>query len=391
MSKKKIAIVHGPLVIGGAEKSLINLLQYVDYTKYEVTLFLKDASGEMMNQINSAVKVSYWGKHIELDYKSYLLSNLKTGHIFSSIKSIYNRCLSRLFVKNWYYNFKYYLKSLPLLSEEYYDVAISYHSLVRDDPMILFNLLKSKKKIGWIHGACRHDKKGTYYRPFSKEYSQLDYLFCVSESVKSIFLEKYPEMRGKTGVMYNLQNFELIRELAKEVTDVRFNGFTIVTVGRLSEEKGQEMIPEIASLLSAKGIDFTWYLVGDGSMKERIKNSLANNKMDNRVILLGAKANPYPYIMNCDLYVQPSFSEGFCVTTFEALVLKKPIIATDVPGMKEQFSEGGAILCEPSIESITKAIIAYKNGSSHIRVNKRNYDDNYNIKEISKLYRVIED
>lgn len=106
---------------------------------------------------------------------------------------------------------------------------------------------------------------------------------------------------------------------------------SIMTVGRLVSVKGQQMIPYTVRLLLNAGHDIHWYLVGDGLLRETVEEEIKKHDVADRVHLLGTQMNPYPYIKNCDIYVQPSFSEGYCTTTMEAKILHKPIVTTDAP------------------------------------------------------------
>lgn len=388
---KKIAFIHESLVTGGAEKSLINLLHYIDYEKYDVTLWLRDDQGELLPQVDSRVKIRFWKEYLEQDYKQLLQRLLKKGCVFSAMISSVCRLLSKSYLQNWHLNYKFFIRSLLPADQTCYDVAISYHSLIRDDIMFLSYAIKAKKKIGWIHGKCRHDQDDPYFEPFSREYPKLDHIFCVSNDSRKLFLEKYPMLSEKTSVMYNLQNFDEIMTLANEKVEESFAQLTLVTVGRLAPEKGQDMIPAIAEKLRSRGHRFVWYLVGDGPIRTSLEQEIVRRDMGDTVFLLGQKMNPYPYIKNCSLYVQPSYSEGFCVTTFEAKILCKSVVVTNVSGMSEQFSHDEAVFCDPEVESLTdgieRAICKLESNDYCLR----SVSADFNQREIEKLYAVIEE
>jgi len=169
-----------------------------------------------------------------------------------------------------------------------------------------------------------------------------------------------------------------------------------VTVGRLGLEKGQEMVPEIVRKLLNNGMEVTWYLVGEGVKRSVIEENIARFNVADHVILLGLKANPYPYMRNCDLYVQPSFTEGYCTTTIEAKILHKPILVTDVPGMREQFQhmENGYIVASPTIDCLYEGIrTLIKDEALRRRFVKRLSDDTMleNEKEMRKLYDYLKE
>ena len=388
---KKIAFIHEALVVGGAEKALINLLHYLDYNQYEVTLWLKDDQGELFSQVDPRVRVKCWKQYINQDYKQLLVDLLKKGRLLSAAYSVCCRALSKIYLHNWHKNYMFYIKSILMADKTNYDAAISFHSLIRSDLMILSYAIRAKKKIGWIHGACRHDYSDPYYEAFAKDYPRLDHFFCVSNASKEMFLEKYPALAKKTSVMYNLQNFDEIRRLASEPVAESFDKLTLVTVGRLSPEKGQDMIPAIAEDLLARGHRFVWYLIGEGPMREMLEREITSRNLSDTVFLLGQKINPYPYIRNCTIYVQPSYSEGFCVTTFEAKILNKTVVVTDVPGMSEQFSRQEAVFCEPEVESLTDGIELALNKRAESAPALSTISDSFNQTELEKFYSVIEE
>jgi len=181
---------------------------------------------------------------------------------------------------------------------------------------------------------------------------------------------------------------------AKEPIDVEMKGLNILTVGRLSTEKGQQMIPATVRLLLDAGYDVHWYLVGDGPLRETIEAEIEKYNVQDHVILLGTQMNPYPYIKNCDIYVQPSFSEGYCTTTMEAKILHKPIVTTDAPGMREQFvsGENGLIVDAMTPQALFEGIRTLLDHPELCQkfvgnLEKETFD---NREELQKLYDFIE-
>lgn len=387
---KKIAFIHGTLVTGGAEKALINLLRFLDYNQYDVTLWLKDDQGELLSQVDPHVRIRYWNSFIEQDYRQLLKKMIRKGRLFSATCSIFYRVISKLFVRDWYINYKYYLKSLFSTEHTKYDMAIAYQSLRRDDLLFLSYAISAKKKIGWIHGKCSHERNNPYHKTFFKEYPKLNHIFCVSRACMGVFLEKHKSLAKKTSVMYNLQDFDGIRSLANEKVEESFDQCTLVTVGRLSPEKGHDMIPAIAKKLLERGRKFIWFLIGDGPMREKLEKEIIRYGLTETVVLLGQKTNPYPYIKNCSLYVQPSYTEGFCLTTFEAKILNAPIVVTDVSGMREQFPNDEAIICQATVDSLTCGIEKAIDNLSHLPDPLYTIDDSFNNTELQKFYSLLE-
>lgn len=356
--KKKIAVFEAPLGIGGVGLALVNMLDQIDYERYDVTLWLENDTGLLQPAVNSHVHIQYWGRENE-DYNEILLTELKRGRLLWCMKSILYRLLSKINVKDYYRNYKYHLKSLPLFTNDVYDCMIVYHGLVRDRLMIASHRFRYRKKVAWIHGRCSHVRSDAYFKPFFAEYKSADKIFCVSEATKELFDAAYPELATKTDVFYNYIDRQMITDKAEELIHEAFDGITFVTVGRLSKEKGQDMIPKTARLLLDAGYSFTWYLLGEGATREEIEQRIEEYAVQKNVVLLGKLSNPYPYIKKCTIYVQPSYSEGYCTSTLEAKVLCKPIVTTDAPGMREQFVNGknGIIVDEMTPEALFDGIV----------------------------------
>lgn len=172
-----------------------------------------------------------------------------------------------------------------------------------------------------------------------KYYKKYNDIICVCKDNKKDFLNIFPSLNNKTKVFYNIINQEEIKKLAQEKIDLlkKGNEVVITTVGRLCEQKGQDRIIIILDELLKLGYNIRWFLVGDGDLREKLEIEIKNKKLEENLILLGTKLNPYPYIKNCDIYVQPSRSEGYCLTLAEAKILEKPIVVTEFAGSFEQI------------------------------------------------------
>ena len=351
MSKKKIAIVHDKLNIGGTEKALISMLKFFDYEKYDVTLWLMNGEGELQSELGNRVRVSYFSND-NFTGRSLVAQYLKAGKFVKLIKSAYCRRKSKHLLNYHLENLKYHIFSLPLITEEEYDCVMVYQGLYLHLLATAISRFKAKKRVAWIHMKFSHSKEQT--EAFKPLYSRFDKIFCVYKDLKDHFIDIY-HMPEKAEVFYNYFDVNEIRNKADETAEFHYPVKNVlVTVGRISKEKGQLMIPEIAERLREKGYDFVWLIIGDGAERERLSSEIINKGLDDTVLLLGNKKNPYPYIKKCTIYVQPSLSEGFCTSTMEAKILGKPIVTTDVAGMNEQFKNGydGIIVEDISPEGI---------------------------------------
>ncbi|MEH7109016.1 glycosyltransferase, partial [Bacillus sp. JJ1764] len=198
----------------------------------------------------------------------------------------------------------------------------------------------AKRKISWVHFDV--SKHGVNKKLYAKLYKKFDNIFAVSEEAKQKLIQQIPIAANKSEVFMNIVQSNLIREMAKEkvIFDYNYKGIKIVTVGRLSREKGQDLAIKVLSKLRKNGYEVRWYCIGDGNSRMEFEELINKYELTKHFILVGTTTNPYPYIASADLYVQPSRHEGFCLTLAEAKCLNKPIITTDFTGAYEQIQDG---------------------------------------------------
>ncbi|MCR4661103.1 MAG: glycosyltransferase [Clostridia bacterium] len=335
MNKNKrqynIAVIHTSLTAGGVEKVLVNLLNAFDYSLFNVDLYLFKKDDFFINQINENVNINfeYNKTHKERLTLREMVFKFK---IISALKVYFFSFLS-LFYKNEYKRKYIILKGYPKISKKKYNAVICYNGVSRTLlTNVIFNF-NAKKRIAWIHGSG-------FQRITPDYYSFFDHFYCVSQGVKKDFISHLPVLSSKTSVFYNLLNKKEILTKANMPLNERSKEFFILTVSRLSEEKGVMLIPSIAEKLKNQKYSFRWILIGDGPLNNALHISIKSKKLDDELIMTGNLQNPYNYMKCCDLYVQPSFTEGYCTTTNEAKLLCKPIIVTNVNGMDEQFTNG---------------------------------------------------
>lgn len=329
--KKKVAFIANCCIVGGVETALINLLNSFDTEKYDVTLYTNFAGNPVIGRIPDNIRC------IDLDeYNIKRVYNKAIGEhdYFTAIKLMKNYALFR--ITKDFYNKTAWLYRHIHFNDEHYDCVIAY----KFGPSTIFLTNESftaPKKVVWVHGDMPY-----FSNNYIRNLCLFDKCFCVSEYMKNYFVVHCKEMAPKTDIFHNILNAnEIIKKAQEPVAEIDKCGkAAIVTVGRLGQDKGQIVIPETASLLKKSGIDFTWYIVGDGPVRNDIEQGIQKYHMENNICLLGTKENPYPYINACSIYVQTSTSEGWCLTTQEARILHKPCVVTDIPVMHEQFIDG---------------------------------------------------
>lgn len=345
--KKRIFIAIQYLEIGGAERSLIGLLNAIDYNRYEVDLFVYRHTGEFMKLIPKEV-------NLLPEIKKYTALSrpikeiVKAGHWGIAAARLwakyqYTRYCKQAHPREGSGIFQYVADCVtPLLPslKKYgtYDLAISFltpHNIVRDK-------VDAHQKHAWVHTDY-----STISVNVAKElpvWSRFDRIWAVSEGVKQTFLQTFPSLAPKVDVMENILSPTFVREqAAMEEVETEMptlpGELKFCSVGRFTLAKNFDNVPFICQLLVDKGLRFKWYLIGYGGDEALIQDNIRQAGMEEVCILLGKKANPYPYMAACDIYIQPSRFEGKAVTVREAQILGKPVIITRFATSSAQLTE----------------------------------------------------
>lgn len=336
--KKKLLFIIPNLNSGGAEKALLSLLQTLDFDKYEVDLLLFKKEGIFLNQLPKEVHLlpepknySYFDMPL-VKAVTELITKLKFKVLFYRLAAIYIYKTEKTptvreqkvwsFMKNALYN----------LDKEY-DVAIGY--LQKTANYFCIDKVKATKKIGFVHNDYRMlqlDK--TIDEPYFRKF---DSIVTISEVCESILKEEFPQFSDKISLMYNISSPKSIRKMAEAKVEIDTSVPTIVTVGRLNDQKGLDIAIDACKILIDKGHQLKWYIVGEGNLRPNLERQIAENNLQANFILLGLKENPYPYVHQATIYAQPSRFEGKSIAIDEAKILHKPILVTNFPSAKDQI------------------------------------------------------
>ena len=399
MTKHTILIFSQAMELGGVERSLLGLLDSIDYDRYDADLFLMRHSGELMTQLNPKVNLlpeipQYASLAVPMT------SLLKKGQIDVLCGRIKGKLAARRFDKQHpgekpsiaalTYSHKYTLKTMPQITNKTYDLAISFltpHYFLRERA-------KARKYAAWIHTdytALSFDRRAEL-----EMWSGYDTICGVSEQVSRGFQTSFPELAGKVRTIENILSKGLIDAQAREIqTEMKSDGVvSLLSVGRFCDAKNFDNVPDICRRLVGDGLDVKWYLIGYGGDEPLIRQKIAEAGMQDRVIILGKKDNPYPYMRDCDLYVQPSRYEGKAVTVREAQLLGKPVAITNYATSASQLEDGvdGVIVpmdnagCAAGIAALLRDPARMRQLSENCA--KRDYT---NSAEIEKIYALMED
>lgn len=414
------------MALGGAERALLGLLNAIDTEKVDVDLFINQHTGEFMSLIPSKINLLPELKGynaIERPMKT-ILKEGQLGILYGRIKArfqhnMYKKSLDESkrsfdssglqYIAN---DVEPFLKSLNNLGE--YDLAISFlhpHNIV-------LNKVKAKKKIAWIHTDY-----STVHVNANLElpiWSRFDYIASISPDCTRSFLKTFPSLKEKIVEIENILSPQFVRQQAKlvdvsgEMPSIN-KCLNIVSIGRFCYQKNFENIPFIASKLmdfmsqkradnvtssddstrpefKEKYSDLRWYIIGFGSDESLIVDKIKETGMQDHVILLGKKSNPYPYIKACDIYVQPSRYEGKSVTVREAQIQCKPVVVTSYPTAPSQIKDGvDGIIVPMDNEGCAKGIVDFINNKNlqNSIIDYLKTHDYGNEGEVDKIYKLL--
>ncbi|WP_261302580.1 glycosyltransferase [Paenibacillus andongensis] len=399
MHKNKILITVYDMEIGGIERSLINMLESFDYDRYDVDLFICSHSGDFLSLIPDKVNLLPQIPNYTVFRKS-MIRCFKEGHFSALIIRLLSKAIAgmkarvRLLKEGSGYiqmqlDLKYTSYVLPKLKNNY-DLAISYawpHDIVA-------NKVEAAKKIAWIHtdySELEIDNKIDL-----AVWSKFDAIASISDACTEAFIKTYPSLVDKIKLIENITSPIFIKKMADDPSQINESvqgAFHIVSVGRLSYVKGFDMAVKALRLLHDKGLtQIKWFIVGYGGYEGELRKLIAENQLEDSFVLLGKKINPYPYIKNCDLYVQPSRYEGKAVTVTEAQILGKPIIITNYPTAGSQIEDGvSGVICGLSIEEIAEEIERLYSDTAlrNSLANNCLQTDYSNTYELNKLYNMV--
>lgn len=369
---KKLLIMAKSLGGGGSEVALIELINKIALTEYEVTLALLDKDNEFVHRLKTPVNI------VTIDFKKTY------QHRLVSMYSFVAKVLKKLCVNKYIHFYNILFDSVMTNFEEEYDIAIDFYGYGYFLTGFLAKRIKAKKKATWLH-----DEKVIWFKNVEQYANEFDKIFGVSIAVKDSFITSYPKFKDKTDVFYNTIDVQNIKQKSEEDIEVEFDSsFNILTVGRLTEQKGYDIAIQAASIMRKKGIEFKWYSIGQGKDKTKLTKEIKKQNLENHFFFLGRKENPYPYMKQCDLYVQPSRHEGYVITLVEARVLNLPIVASDIPSSREQIQDGynGYIVSLTPDQLANKIIQIYedKKKISFVINNLKNEKIDFS-KEIKKL------
>lgn len=342
--KKKVVFVTKALWIGGIETALVNLLNYIDYDRYEVTLLVLKAELDMLDRIHPKCRVLIADREKTVTFQE----RYRYGKLFhltekSDKPSNFHRMMMwTVPALRWAENKLYIRYIRKLMRRENFDTAVIYSDVVSETTVR--SIKADKYLMFYHHGAMRH----VYHDRIA--YKKCEKIIAVSDNQAQALRKFNPRYSSKVTAIPNLTDVAGIQEKSRASTKEHFDTtkFNIVSVGRVSHEKGMDLAVRACAELVTDGNDnIRWWIVGDGPAMQEVRMIIEELHMEEYVITVGMQRNPYPYIRQADLYVQPSRFEAFGLTILEAMILGKAVLATDTMGAHEIINDGkNGLICD---------------------------------------------
>lgn len=397
---KKIFIMSHAMEIGGAERALLGLLETIDTEKYQVDLFLMRHSGELMKYIPDNINLL----HEIPQYASLavpIADVIKKGQLSIAVGRTQGKFQAKKRVKQLgitgendvalEYSHKYTLTAMPQISDIEYDLVISFltpHYFAAEK-------VKAQKRICWIHtdySVVSIDKESQL-----SMWNRYDKICSISEQVTDSFLKAFPELKNKILLHPNIMPQKYMVELTNAFSvesEMSEDSIKLLSIGRFCYQKNFDNVPFICKKIIELGINVKWYLIGYGGDESLIKQKIIEADMQDHVIILGKKENPYPYIKACDLYIQPSRYEGKCVSVIEAQILNKPVIITNYATSGSQLEDGiDGVIVPMNNDDCAKGIVeVIQNTNLRNRLIENTKKKDYtNADEVEKIYKLMGD
>ncbi len=379
MAKRKVFIAIHQLNIGGAQKALISALNAIDYEKNDVTLYVRKDRLDLLPLVNKNVSEIIVNKdHTKYYRKPY--TAFMTGVVFLKKLLKLNADKTEEKIRNYIVKSQLkYEKKHYFSGDIKYDVAISYIQGYTCESVV--ENVNAKKKILFYHTST-----DSLHDMHERVFERYDRIYCVSKGSMEAVKGFYPQFAHKFDYIENFVDADRIKDKSKAfVPEYDKNKITLCTCGRMTEEKGFDLAVEAAQMLKNQGLDFKWWFVSDGRYRSKIEQMISEKGLSGQIVITGMVDNPYPYIKNCDIYVQPSYEESFGLTIYEAMILCVPIVSTSTIGAKDiVFDKEDALLCEISDKSLADSICILINdndlcGKIKSNLSNKDYSNDYKI------------
>ncbi len=412
--KEKILLYPGGMKHNGITTSVINLLANINYDKYDVTVFTNNTNNvEQLNNLQSL--------------NDNVRIVLRRGPMIATFKELYQnefvrqRGIYKSFEKRLYPKALFEREFRKIFGDSQFDYAIDYSGYA----MFWSNLVLAsgaKKKYILLHSDIKSDMERTVKgkRPHYQNlkgvislYPYFDKLVSVSEATKKLNQSNFGGLKLKNRhiASRNTINIEKINQLVDDDSDLfEKNGtpvlptltehgmeaiefsqddFKIVSVGRLSPEKGFDLLIKAVAELAPKYPQLKLYILGDGPLKGTLKSLVEQLGIQNHVYFLGQRRNPFFIVKRADVFALTSHYEGQSMVILEALTVGTHVLASDIIANRYVLEdEKYGMLVEKNEVDIAKGLEQFINGMNK---DYAKFDAvAYNEETIQEFYSLLE-
>ncbi|AZA47505.1 glycosyltransferase [Chryseobacterium carnipullorum] len=381
MKKNKINVLfrHRSMEMGGVEKVVLSILHNLDPEKFDITVCLNLNQGELRNEFPAHVKKVYFTEGKEDFSKNPLIHKLQL---------VRRRLMLARILKN-------HKVSDRILGNKKFDIEIAptYSAF----SSVINSSNKASKKIGWFHSEINVLSLQPLVADILKNFPEFDHIIYCSQKIKDLMHEHYPDLKyPQESVVINAIPIDEIKQKAAEKIEALPEGPVFVSVGRLHSRKGYHKLIDAHKRLIDEGFHHSIVVVGSGEEMKNLTDQISKHSVQETFILLGNRMNPYPYVKNADYFILPSESEAWPLVIAEALILQKPIIATNTGdvGVMIKDQETGYLINYETDEmySAMKKFLTDPELLSKIRKNLENIEDQFdNQKIFDTVESILED
>lgn len=358
---KKILIVIPAFNHGGTNRSLLNLLNIIDQSRFTIQVLSMDYRGPYRDLLMNDVLLP---ENCMLSACASFGKPFKNEGLWGGIRRLFWKVIYKTIFRGQ--EERLFQASAKKYNAQQYDVVVSFQE---GQATRFASQIDTPRRVAWVHCDYSIYQQITGNKDELVLYEHFNHIVCVSNYTAEIFKGFYPELAGRTCAIHNLIDANGIifsSTFAQDDLPFERDGLSIVSVGRMDPVKRFTFIPPMAQRMKQNGCKFKWYLIGSGGKEfDKVRNSIQEYDVAEEVILLGTKKNPYPYIAAADILVCPSYSEACPNVVNEAKVLHVPVVAADFPSAKEYIDDGvnGVII---PIEEMADALIRLYNNKQFL-------------------------
>ena len=356
MDKRRVLIVVHQLNVGGVQKALLSALDAIDYRLNEVTLYVRKNRLDLLPLVNQNVAkviVNDDTTHYYRKPYSVLLIFLSAIYgIFGRKDNLFQRMLNKYILRKQYE----FEQSHYFPDKGKFDVAVSY--IQGYTAKFVAEYIEANRKVMFFHGST--DENHEMHEKIMGVFSTI---CCVSKGALKELQRLYPSFAGKMICVENIVDVEKVRQDAKAfIINKPVEKIVLCSCGRFTPVKGYDLAVEAAKCLKEQGLQFIWYFVGDGPERNSLEQLISQYGLSDQVIITGMQSNPHPYMVACDIYVQPSREEAHPLSIIEAQILYRPVVSTRTAGGKSLVKDGiNGLLADIDAVSLADTILRLAN------------------------------